>query len=68
MLRHILTNKEGMKVGVIVNDVAEINIDAKLIRNQVPRSAPARAEGCQSPEDAPRHSAPAACAPARFPR
>eukprot|EP01052_Picozoa_sp_SAG31_P020520 SAG31_NODE_1547_length_7925_cov_3.563251_3_plen_184_part_00 len=34
VLRHILTNKEGLKVGVIVNDVAEINIDAKLVRNQ----------------------------------
>lgn len=34
LLRHILTNKEGTKVGIIVNDVAEINIDAKLVRNQ----------------------------------
>ena len=32
LLRHLLTNKEGMKVGIIVNDVAEINIDAKLVR------------------------------------
>eukprot|EP01048_Picozoa_sp_COSAG05_P019506 COSAG05_NODE_3073_length_2353_cov_1.701863_2_plen_258_part_00 len=34
MLRHILMNKQGLKVGIIVNDVAEINIDAKLIRNE----------------------------------
>ena len=34
LLRHILTNKEGLKIGIIVNDVAEINIDAKLVRNQ----------------------------------
>jgi G3E family GTPase len=34
LLRHILTNKEGLKVGIIVNDVAEINIDAKLVRNE----------------------------------
>jgi G3E family GTPase len=34
VLRHILMNKEGLKVGIIVNDVAEINIDAKLIRNE----------------------------------
>ena len=34
MLRHILTNKQGVRVGVIVNDVADINIDAKLVRNQ----------------------------------
>ncbi len=30
-LRHILENKEDVKVGVIVNDVASVNIDAKLI-------------------------------------
>jgi len=32
LLRHILTNKEGMHVGVVVNDVAATNIDAKLTR------------------------------------
>ena len=37
LLKHILENKEGLRVGVIVNDMAEINIDAKLIRND-PRS------------------------------
>ena len=31
LLRHILTNKEGAKVGIIVNDVAEINIDANIV-------------------------------------
>ena len=34
LLKHILENREGVKVGVIVNDVAEVNIDAKLVRNQ----------------------------------
>lgn len=33
LLKHILENKEGLRVGVVVNDMAEINIDAKLLRN-----------------------------------
>jgi len=31
LLSHVLNNKEGTKVGIIVNDVAAINIDAKLL-------------------------------------
>ena len=34
LLKHILENKEGLKVGVVVNDMAEINIDAALVANK----------------------------------
>lgn len=32
MLRHWIQNQRGLKLGCVVNDVASINIDAKLIR------------------------------------
>ncbi len=33
LLNHILHNKTGLKVAVIVNDMSEINIDAQLVEN-----------------------------------
>jgi G3E family GTPase len=33
LLSHILTNREGLRVAVIVNDMSEVNIDASLIRD-----------------------------------
>ncbi len=33
LLSHMLTNREGLRVAVIVNDMSEVNIDASLIRD-----------------------------------
>lgn len=33
ILNHVLNNREGLKVAVIVNDLSEVNIDAGLIRD-----------------------------------
>ena len=34
LLNHVLHNKENLKVAVIVNDMSEINVDAKLVQNE----------------------------------
>lgn len=33
VLRHLLENTADLRIGCIVNDVATINVDAKLLRN-----------------------------------
>ncbi|WP_018690694.1 zinc metallochaperone GTPase ZigA [Algicola sagamiensis] len=35
VLSHILNNRQGQKVAVIVNDMSEINIDATMVQNEV---------------------------------
>ena len=35
VLSHILNNREGRKVAVIVNDMSEINIDSAIVKNEV---------------------------------
>lgn len=34
LLNHVLHNKQGLKVAVIVNDMSEVNVDARLVENE----------------------------------
>ncbi len=35
LLNHILNNREGLKVAVIVNDMSEVNVDGQLVQNEI---------------------------------
>jgi G3E family GTPase len=34
LLNHVLHNKDGLKVAVIVNDMSEVNVDAELVKSE----------------------------------
>lgn len=34
LLNHLLHNRQGLKVAVIVNDMSEVNVDARLVENE----------------------------------
>lgn len=34
LLNHVLHNKAGLRVAVIVNDMSEVNVDAELVKNE----------------------------------
>ena len=35
VLSHILNNRQGKKIAVIVNDMSDINIDSSIVKNEV---------------------------------
>lgn len=39
LLQNLLNNSEGLRIAVIVNDVASVNIDSKLVRNNMNAAA-----------------------------
>ena len=38
LLNHVLSNREGLRVAVIVNDMSEVNIDGALVKDELSRT------------------------------
>ena len=49
LLNHVLANREGLRVAVIVNDMSEVNIDASLVRDGAIRPSLSRSFQGDSP-------------------
>jgi len=42
VLKHLLHNREGLKVALIVNDMSEINVDSRLEKTKSASHAPTK--------------------------
>ena len=51
VLRHLLQNSSHLKIGCVVNDVADVNIDAKLVRNDRSRQRNNNGGNCEDASD-----------------